>query len=45
MLTLILALAIGSLLGLAVNTGVSGEKYTPPTEADFQELLRRRGLK
>ncbi|MFM9435727.1 hypothetical protein ACFDR9_002797 [Janthinobacterium sp. CG_23.3] len=45
MLTFILAIAIGTILGSIVPTGVSGEKYSAPTEADFEELLRRRGLK
>jgi hypothetical protein len=43
---LLLSLALGFALSYALPTGVKpGVKYKKPTEADFQELLRRRGLR
>lgn len=45
MLTIVLCLALGVALAYVVPTGVEpGIKYCAPTESDFQELLRRRGL-
>jgi hypothetical protein len=45
MLTIVLCLALGVALAYVVPTGVEpGTKYRAPTESDFQELLRRRGL-
>jgi hypothetical protein len=45
MLTIVLCLALGVALTYVVPTGVEpGTKYRAPTESDFQELLRRRGL-
>lgn len=46
MLTTILFMALGATLALVLPTGVTpGTKYAPNTEADFEALLRRRGLK
>lgn len=45
MLTIILCLALGVALAYVVPTGVEpGIKYRAPTESDFQELLRCRGV-
>lgn len=44
MLTFILCLAFGAALACVIPTNVSGQKHTPPAEADFQELLSRRGV-
>lgn len=45
MLTIVLCLALGVALAYVIPTGVEpGTKYRAPTEFDFQELLRRRGL-
>lgn len=46
MLTVILCFALGAALSYVIPSGVKpGTKYTKPTEADFEKLLRRRGLK
>lgn len=43
---LFLCALLGVALGFALPSGVKpGTKYERPTEADFQELLRRNGLK
>lgn len=45
MTAIFLCLAIGIALAHVLPTGVkAGAKYERPTEADFEELLRRRGL-
>jgi hypothetical protein len=46
MLTLILCAALGIALTYVIPTGVKpGTKYHKPTEAEFEALLIRRGLK
>lgn len=43
---LILSLALGFLLSKVIPTRpVSGERYTAPTEAQFQLLLKAKGLR
>lgn len=44
MTVLLLSLALGVLLAQVLPRGKTAPVYVKPTEADFQELLRRRGL-
>lgn len=42
---ILLSLALGALLAQVLPRGETAPVYVKPTEADFQELLRRRGLR